>query len=102
MLRGYLSEAIELCHFDINLMEWSLMPVKALFRIEKEPIGTGGFQKAFKATTSERELSDTLWVIKKYLSEAEQIIKANQSNTGATHKESGTDAHVGKKLCEKT
>ena len=68
------SEAIELYHFDINLMEWSHMPVKALFRTEKEPTGTG--LKAFNATTSERELSDTLWVIKKYLPEAGQIIKA--------------------------
>ena len=70
------SEAIELYHFDINLMEWSHMPVKALFRTEKEPIGTGGFRKAFNVTNSERELSDTLWVIKKYLPEAGQIIKA--------------------------
>ena len=81
------SEATELYHFDINLMEWSHMPVKALFRIEKEPIGNGGFWKAFKATTSERELSDTLWVIKKYLPEAEQIIKAtNQTLEQHTRK----------------
>ena len=81
------SEAIEFYHFDINLMEWSHMPLKALFRIEKEPIGTGGFRKAFKATTSERELSDTLWVIKKYLPEAQQIIKAtNQTLEQRTRK----------------
>ena len=86
------SEATELYHFEINLMEWSHMPVKALFRIEKEPIETGGFRKAFKATTSEREL---LWVIKKYLPEAEQIIKpTNQTLTLEQHTRKVVQMHT--------
>lgn len=38
--------------FDLNQIAWSNNPDAVSFSIKKEPFGTGGFRKAFKAISS--------------------------------------------------
>lgn len=47
-------------------MLWSNFPIKAEFMIEDLPFGTGGFRKAFKATSITDGFKKRTWVVKKY------------------------------------
>ena len=69
------STIISTYEFDFNNMLWSNFPIKAEFMIEDLPFGTGGFRKAFKATSITDGFKKRTWVVKKYLEEALEFIK---------------------------
>ncbi len=54
-------------HFDFDKLAWDPTPVKVNFQINDDPLGTGGFRKAFKATSKTKGFDQTEWVVKKYL-----------------------------------
>ena len=69
---------VRIFRFDMELLSWSKVPTTVEFYEEKEAIGTGGFRKAFKATSKHAEFASTTWVIKHYLPSALKCI----SDTG--------------------
>ena len=50
-------------HFDMSVMARTGRPTTVDFSIEPEPFGTGGFRKAFKATSNDRGFNGSTWVI---------------------------------------
>ena len=81
------STIVDLYSFDLTHMAWAKMPLAVDFRMEDEPFGTGGFRKAYKATSSTPGFSDTTWVIKKYLpSTLDGIAATNQNAESHTRK----------------
>lgn len=54
-------------HFDFKNLAWASTPVKVDFQINEDPLGTGGFRQAFKATSQTKGFDHTTWVVKKYL-----------------------------------
>ena len=54
-------------HFDFKNLNWGSVPDKVEFVIDKDPLGTGGFRQAFKATSQTKGFDHTPWVVKKYL-----------------------------------
>ena len=74
------STVIKVFQFDMELLSWCKIPQSVEFHIEREAIGTGGFRKAFKATTKHPNFSSHAWVVKYYLSTAlECIIQTGQT-----------------------
>ena len=57
-------------HFDMSVMARTGRPTTVDFSIEPEPFGTGGFRKAFKATSNDRGFNGSTWVVKRYLEKA--------------------------------
>ena len=57
-------------------MSWSSTPQIVDFTIDQEPFGTGGFRKAFKAISLDRNYWNTTWVGKRYLPKSLEEIKA--------------------------
>lgn len=64
------STSVEVQSFDIKAMVWSSKPTNVDFIIDTEPFGIGGFRKALKATSSDREFNKSTWVVKRYLPKA--------------------------------
>ena len=58
---------VKISKFDMEMLYWWKVPTIVEFYEEKEPIGIGGFRKAFKATSKHAEFVGTTWVIKHYL-----------------------------------
>ena len=56
------STIISIYEFDFNNMLWSNFPIKAEFMIEDSPFDTGGFRKAFKATSTTDGFKERTWV----------------------------------------
>ena len=54
-------------HFDFKNLAWGSVPDKVEFVIDEDPLGTGGFRQAFKATSQTKGFDHTSWVVKKYL-----------------------------------
>ena len=71
---------VKIFKFHMELLSWSKVPTTVEFYEEKVPIGTGGFRKAFKATSKHAEFVGTTWVVKHYLPSALECI----SETGQT------------------
>lgn len=69
------TEIIQLYTFDVNQMGWSRSPQEVEFAMEKEPFGTGGFRRAFRATSITAGFHNCKWVVKKYLPAAVDNIK---------------------------
>lgn len=65
---------VRIFRFDMEVLSWSKVPTTVEFYEEKEAIGTGGFRKAFKATSKHAEFASTTWVIKHYLPSALKCI----------------------------
>ena len=59
--------SVQIYTFDMKHMTWSGTPRIAEFTIKPEPFGVGGFRKAFKATSHNKNFEGSTWVIKKYL-----------------------------------
>ena len=57
---------LEVYSFDLENINWSLLPQKVEFVIEKDVLGIGGFWQAFKARSSSPNFSNAVWVVKKY------------------------------------
>ena len=53
----------EIFNFDMSVMARTGRPTTVDFSIEPEPFGTGGFRKAFKATSNDRGFNGSTWVI---------------------------------------
>ena len=71
-----ISTSVEVFTFDLQGVSWSSTPQIVDFTIDQEPFGTGGFRKAFKATSLERNYWNTTWVVKRYLPKSLEEIKA--------------------------
>ena len=54
-------------HFDFKNLVWGSVPDKVEFVMDEDPLGTGGFRQAFKATSQTKGFDHTSWVVKKYL-----------------------------------
>ncbi|CAB4007574.1 transient receptor potential cation channel subfamily M member 6-like [Paramuricea clavata] len=81
------STIIELSSFDINQMEWSPEFRCVEFVINPVVIGVGGFREAFSATSRRDDFNTSTWVVKKYLANALENIKAtNQTAEQHTRK----------------
>ena len=70
------STSVEIYTFDFQGMSWSSAPQIVDFIIDKEPFGKGGFRKAFKATSRDKNFSHKTWVVKRYLPKSLEDIKA--------------------------
>ena len=66
------TDVIDIRHFSMTEMVWSGKATPVEFNIEREPFGTGGFRKAFKASGS-GEFKGSTWVVKRYLENAKRI-----------------------------
>ncbi|CAH3144516.1 unnamed protein product [Pocillopora meandrina] len=62
--------SFEIFNFDMSVMARTGRPTIVDFSIEPEPFGTGGFRKAFKATSNDRGFNGSTWVVKRYLEKA--------------------------------
>lgn len=72
--------SVEIFNFDMSVMAWTGRPTAVEFSIESQPFGTGGFRKAFKATSNDRGFQGSTWVVKRYLEKAsEDIIAIGQT-----------------------
>ena len=79
--------SVEIFNFDMSGMAWTGRPSTVEFSIEPEPFGTGGFRKAFKATSNDRGFNGSTWVVKKYLKKAaDDIITIGQTIEEQTKK----------------
>ena len=71
---------VEIFNFDMSVMAWTGRPTAVEFSIESQPLGTGGFRKAFKATSNDRGFQGSTWVVKRDLEKAsEDIIAIGQT-----------------------
>lgn len=61
------STVISIYKFDFEHMQWSNAPVEAEFLVAETPFASGGFPRAFKATSITEGLKEVTWVIKKCL-----------------------------------
>ena len=61
---------VKLFEFDMEMLAWSKIHTEVEFLLEKQPLGSGGFRKAFKATSRHKDFAGTSWVIKYYLPQA--------------------------------
>ena len=79
--------SVEIFNFDMSGMAWTGRPSTVEFSIEPEPFGTGGFRKAFKATSNDRGFNGSTWVVKKYLKKAaDDILTIGQTIEEQTKK----------------
>ena len=53
--------SINIYPFDFDSMTWSRTPSNIEFTIDEEPFGVGGFRKAFKAKSLEKEFTTLGW-----------------------------------------
>ena len=72
------TESVRLYTFDVNEMSWSGNPQTVEFAIQREAFGTGGFRRAFQATSKAPGFQDRKWVVKKYLKVALENIAATK------------------------
>ena len=72
--------SINIYPFGFDSMTWSRTPSNIEFTIDEEPFGVGGFRKAFKAKSLEKEFTSNTWVVKKYMAKAVEDI----TTTGQT------------------
>ena len=77
------AEPITLHRFDMGTMTWCGTRITVDFKVEKEPLGSGGFRKAYRARSVSSIFGDNReWVVKTYLPEAKEIIAiTNQTIT---------------------
>ena len=85
--------AITLHSFNIHVMAWSNVPTTVEFALLQNPLGTGGFRQAFKATTNNTTYSNTAWVVKKYLPETVKIVEETHQ-TVETHTRKVVQMHM--------
>ncbi|PFX18239.1 hypothetical protein AWC38_SpisGene17389 [Stylophora pistillata] len=75
------STVIRIFKFDFQHMQWSNVPVET-------PFASGGFRRAFKATTITEGLKEVIGVIKKYFESVSEIMKAIQETEESHTKKS--------------
>ena len=77
----------------MELLSWSKVSTTVEFYEERGPIGTGGFRKAFKATSKHAEFINKKWVIKHYLPDALKCI-AETRQTAEQHNRKVVQMHL--------
>ena len=85
---------VRIFSFDMEVLSWSKVPTTVEFYEEKEAIGTGGFRKAFKATSKHAEFAGTTWVIKHYLLSALKCISVDTGQTVDQHNRKVVQMHL--------
>ena len=92
---GDSTEPITLYKFDIGTMTWCGTPITVEFKVEKEPLGTGGFREAYKATSISSVFGNKNqeWVVKKYLAGAKETIEMT-NQTIAQHSKKVVQMHM--------
>ena len=73
---------VKLYQFNMEMLSWSKIHTEVEFMVEKHPIGSGGFRKAFKAMSKHKDFAGTTWVIKYYLPEALKCIADTGQKVG--------------------
>lgn len=58
---------LEVYSFNLENINWSLVPQKVEFVSEKDVLGSGGFRQAYKASSSSPNFNNAIWFVKKYL-----------------------------------
>ena len=58
---------VKIFKFDMEMLYWWKVSTIVEFYEEKEPIGIGGFRKAFNSTSKHLEFVGTTWVIHRLL-----------------------------------
>lgn len=86
------SIVISIHKFDFEHMQWSNVPVEAEFLVAETPFASGGFRRAYKATSITEGFKEVTWVVKKYLKSASEIIKATQE-TEESHTKKSVQMH---------
>ena len=84
---------VKIFKFDMELLSWSKVSTTVEFYEERGPIGTGGFRKAFKATSKHAEFINKKWVIKHYLPDALKCI-AETRQTAEQHNRKVVQMHL--------
>ena len=86
------STVISIYKFDFEHMQWSNVPMEAEFLVAESPFASGGFRRAFKATSITEGFKEVTWVVKKYLKSASETIKATQE-TEESHTKKSVQMH---------
>lgn len=86
------STVVTIYKFDFEHMQWSNVPVEAEFLVAETPFASGGFRRAYKATSITEGFKEVTWVVKKYLKSASEIIKATQE-TEESHTKKSVQMH---------
>ena len=84
----------EIFNFDMSVMARTGRPTTVDFSIEPEPFGTGGFRKAFKATSNDRGFNGSTWVVKRYLEKAAVDIIASHRRVHSSNISTTMGAYV--------
>ena len=84
---------VKLYQFDMEMLAWSKIHTEVEFLVEKQPLGSGGFRKAFKATSRHKDFAGTSWVIKHYLPQALKCI-ADTGQTVEDHNRKVVQMHL--------
>ena len=92
------STVISIYKFDFEHMQWSNVPMEAEFLVAESPFASGGFRRAFKATSITEGFKEVTWVVKKYLKSASEIIKATQE-TEESHTKKSVQMLLGPQFC---
>ncbi|KAJ7380733.1 hypothetical protein OS493_007106 [Desmophyllum pertusum] len=87
------TKIVKIFKFDMERLSWSKVATTVEFYEERGPIGTGGFRKAFKATSKHAEFIATTWVIKCYLPDALKCI-AETGQTVEQHNRKVVQMHL--------
>jgi hypothetical protein len=77
------STIIDLYQFDLSHMTWSTIPKPVEFNVSKDLLGEGGFRKAYKAESSDKDFSTLTWVVKEYKPCALEVIAETQQTVEA-------------------
>ena len=88
------AEPITIHRFDMGTMTWCGTPITVDFKVEKEPLGSGGFRKAHKARSVSPIFGNNQeWVVKTYLPEAKETI-AITNQTISQHSKKVVQMHL--------
>lgn len=86
------SVTIKIYKFDLNCMEWSLIPCEAEFMVSDKPFASGGFREAFKATSITEGFKNVTWVVKKYTDHTKKILQ-EMNQTEDAHAQKSVQMH---------
>lgn len=84
---------INLYTFDIHRMLWSNVPTPVEFTVSETVLGEGAFRKAYKATSITKDFKDQTWVVKRYNSDALDIIH-DTNQTVEAHTKKAVQVHL--------
>ena len=84
---------INLYTFDINQMLWSNVPTPVEFTVSETVLGEGAFRKAYRATSITKDFKEQTWVVRKYNSEAKELIR-DTNQTVEAHTKKAVQVHL--------